>query len=270
MVMTVMAAARNDHLASAPGTSEREHLAPAPRASKRSHRAGRVEPRRDGSQFHRLANRVRRVQDHERHQIANLELAGQDRDHRAVSARQHRPLGFRDARVARELSLHGQVLRPLHQVQRDILHLGEGQSADNSGHIRVRRRHASRTSPSKRRVHRLLLPRLLQAHDDYPTVQLAQHSRAQRPQRTEWAHDHGRGLVLNEENEAVLPTFLWGELATTVVFLANCPPSTTIGGDTSYYRMFRKHVDLLFLQTFGTYPHGDRQAHLALTSRHTL
>ena len=45
------------------------------------------------------------------------------------------------------------------------------------------------------RAHRRLLPRLLQDHGDHPAVQLAQHSKAQRPQRTGRAHDHGRGPV---------------------------------------------------------------------------
>ena len=44
-------------------------------------------------------------------------------------------------------------------------------------------------------AHRRLLPRLLQDHDDHPEVQLAQHSKAQRPQRTGRAHDHGCGPV---------------------------------------------------------------------------
>ena len=70
-------------------------------------------------------------------------------------------------------------------------------------------------------------------------------------------------------NGAALPKSLWGKMAATVVFLLNRPPSKTIGGDTSYHRMFGKHVDLFFLWTTGTRPHGSRQAHLALTSRHT-
>ena len=45
------------------------------------------------------------------------------------------------------------------------------------------------------RAHRRLPPRLLQDHGDHPAVQLAQHSKAQRPQRTGRAHDHGRGPV---------------------------------------------------------------------------
>ena len=44
-----------------------------------------------------------------------------------------------------------------------------------------------------------------------------------------------------------------------MVFLLNRPPSKTIGGDTSYDRTFGKHVDLFFLWTIGTRPHGDRQ-----------
>ena len=45
------------------------------------------------------------------------------------------------------------------------------------------------------RAHRRLQPRLLQDHGDHPAVQLAQHSKAQRPQRTGRTHDHGRGPV---------------------------------------------------------------------------
>ena len=45
------------------------------------------------------------------------------------------------------------------------------------------------------RAHRRLLPQLLQDHGDHPTVQLAQHSKAQRSQRTGRARDHRRGPV---------------------------------------------------------------------------
>ena len=45
------------------------------------------------------------------------------------------------------------------------------------------------------RAHRRLLPRLLQDHGDHRSVQLAQHSKAQRRQRMGWAYDHGRGPV---------------------------------------------------------------------------
>ena len=48
---------------------------------------------------------------------------------------------------------------------------------------------------ASKQAHRLLLPRLLQDHGDHPAVQLAQHSKAQRPQRTGRAHDYGRGPV---------------------------------------------------------------------------
>ena len=37
-------------------------------------------------------------------------------------------------------------------------------------------------------------------------------------------------------NEAALPKSLWRKMEATVVFLLNCRPSKTIGGDTSYYR----------------------------------
>ena len=48
---------------------------------------------------------------------------------------------------------------------------------------------------ASKRAHRRLLPRLLQYHRDHPAVQLAHHSKAQRPQRTGRAHNHGRGPV---------------------------------------------------------------------------
>ena len=54
-----------------------------------------------------------------------------------------------------------------------------------------------------------------------------------------------------------------------MVFLLNRPPSKTFGGDTSYNRMFDKHADRLFLWNTKIHPHGGRQAHLALRSRHT-
>ena len=100
------------------------------------------------------------------------------------------------------------------------------------------------------RVHRRLLPRLLQDHGGRPAVQLEQHSKPRRSQRAGRAHGHGRGPV--HVNGAAL----------------NHPPSKTIGGDTSYDRMFGKHVDLFFVWTVGARPYGDRQAHLAPTLRH--
>ena len=69
-------------------------------------------------------------------------------------------------------------------------------------------------------------------------------------------------------NEAALPKFLRWEIAANVVFLLNRPPSKTIDGDTSYNRMSGKHADIFFLWPIGTRPHGVRQAHLALNSRH--
>ena len=45
------------------------------------------------------------------------------------------------------------------------------------------------------RAQRRLQPRLLQDHGNHPTVQLAQHSKAQQPQRMRRAHDHGHGAV---------------------------------------------------------------------------
>ena len=55
--------------------------------------------------------------------------------------------------------------------------------------------HLPRVSGASERAYRRLLPRLLQDHGDHPAVQLAQHSKAQRPQRTGRAYDHGRGPV---------------------------------------------------------------------------
>ena len=53
------------------------------------------------------------------------------------------------------------------------------------------------------------------------------------------------------------------------MFLVDRPLSKTIGGETSYYRTFGKHVDLFFLRTVGTRPQGDRETYLAPTSWHT-
>ena len=69
-------------------------------------------------------------------------------------------------------------------------------------------------------------------------------------------------------NGAVLPKSLWGELATTAVFRLKRPPSKTVGGHTSYYKTFGKHVDIFFVCTIWTRLNEDRQAHLAITSRH--
>ena len=53
-------------------------------------------------------------------------------------------------------------------------------------------------------------------------------------------------------NEAHLPKPLWGEIASTAVFLVNRLPHAAIGGDTPYHRMFEKHADLSFLRIIGT------------------
>ena len=53
-------------------------------------------------------------------------------------------------------------------------------------------------------------------------------------------------------NEAHLPKTLWGEIASTAVFLINRLPHPAIGGDTPYHRMFGKHADLSFLRIIGT------------------
>ena len=89
ILTTVMAVAGSKQLAPAPETSEREHLAPTPQASELVHHAGRTEHHRDGSQFHRLADRVRHLQHQQRHQTANSPQAGKDRDTGAASACQH-------------------------------------------------------------------------------------------------------------------------------------------------------------------------------------
>ena len=55
--------------------------------------------------------------------------------------------------------------------------------------------HLPRAPGASERAHRRLLPRLLQNHGNLPAVQLPQYSKAQRPQRTGRAHDHGRSPV---------------------------------------------------------------------------
>ena len=50
------------------------------------------------------------------------------------------------------------------------------------------------------------------------------------------------------------PKAFGGKIEVIAIFLLNRPPSKTIGGDTSYYRMFGKHVDLSFLPTLETRP----------------
>ena len=110
------------------------------------------------------------------------------------------------------------------------------------------------------RAYRRLLPQLLQDRGDHPVVQLAQHSKAQRPQRMGRADDHGRGPVHTKRSCAYRSLF-GGKIAATVVFLLISPPSKIIGGDKSYNKMSGKHVDLFFLRTTGTRPHGGRQAH---------
>ena len=63
MATIAMVPAGSEQLPPAPGTCERGHLSPAPRASERAHHAARAEHSQDGSQFHRLADRVRHLQD---------------------------------------------------------------------------------------------------------------------------------------------------------------------------------------------------------------
>ena len=66
-----------------------------------------------------------------------------------------------------------------------------------------------------------------------------------------------------------LPKFLWGEMAATAAFLLHYPPNKIIGGDTPYYRVFVKRINLSFLRAIGTHPSQGRQAHIAVTSWHT-
>ena len=49
-----------------------------------------------------------------------------------------------------------------------------------------------------------------------------------------------------------LPKRLWGELASTAVFLKNRIPHSALGSDTPYYRMFGKNADLSFLRVIGS------------------
>ena len=64
------------------------------------------------------------------------------------------------------------------------------------------------------------------------------------------------------------PKSLRGKMVATVVFLLSRPPSKTISGNKSCYRMLGKHMDLFFLRTIGTRALGDRQAHVAPPDRH--
>ena len=50
---------------------------------------------------------------------------------------------------------------------------------------------------------------------------------------SEWDGRTIMNVARCETNRAALPKFLWGGMATPVVFLLNRPPSKTIGGDTS-------------------------------------
>ena len=59
-------------------------------------------------------------------------------------------------------------------------------------------------------------------------------------------------------NGSALPKSLWGEMAATAVFLLIHPPGKTVDGDTSYYRMFDKLINLPFLRTIGTHPREGR------------
>ena len=52
--------------------------------------------------------------------------------------------------------------------------------------------------------------------------------------------------------ETGLSKRLWGELASTAVFLKNHIPHRALGSDTPYYRMFGKNADLSFLRVIGS------------------
>ena len=53
--------------------------------------------------------------------------------------------------------------------------------------------------------------------------------------------------------ETGLPKRLWGELASTAVFLKNrIPHNSALGSDTPYYRMLGKNADLSFLRVIGS------------------
>ena len=272
MPTTTISAAGSEHLTPAPGISERKQPPPALRASKRAHHAHRTEHRRDGSQFNRFADRVQFSQVQQRHQTANLQRGVQDQDHGEALASQHRPFVSRYTRGARELPLRGQLPPPLHQVQGDILHLNEGQSPADSGPICARLRHASQTSPPTRasrwrqRVCRLL-PQLLQDHGDHTAFQLAQHFRAQR------LRERDERMIINVTrcmlNGAAPPKSFLGKMAAIVVILLNRPPRKTIGGATSYYGMFGKHVDLSFLRR-DTYTWGPSSASCAKVAAHPI
>ena len=53
--------------------------------------------------------------------------------------------------------------------------------------------------------------------------------------------------------ETGLPKRLWGELASTAVFLKNLiPHNSALGSDTPYYRMLGENADLSFLRVIGS------------------
>ena len=56
----------------------------------------------------------------------------------------------------------------------------------------------------------------------------------------------GRTVIMD------LPKRLWGELASTAVFLKNRIPHCALGSDTPYYRMFGENADLSFLRVIGS------------------
>ena len=61
--------------------------------------------------------------------------------------------------------------------------------------------------------------------------------------------------------ETGLPKRLWGELASTAVFLKNRIPHSALGSDALYYRMFGKNVDLSFLRVMGSRAFVHKEAH---------
>ena len=82
------------------------------------------------------------------------------------------------------------------------------------------------------------------------TAVIQQFSSHNAPKHTGLSEQDGRTIVDMAQcmlNGAALPMSLRGGIAANMVFLLNRPPSKTIGGDTSYNRMFAKHVSLFFL-----------------------
>ena len=98
-------------------------------------------------------------------------------------------------------------------------------------------------------------------------VIIQQFSSPETPERNSLSERDGRTIM--DVTQCMLNGALGGKTTATAMFLLNHPPNKTIGGNTPYYSMFVKLIDLSFMRTIGARPHGGRQAHLKLTSRHT-